>query len=84
MSSIGGVLKAYCGCLAGIDGRCNHVSATLFDLGEYCKEREKISKEIEKKLNLEEKEITKVEQKTRGQLEDNQRTSFGIITESVE
>lgn len=43
MSSIGGVLKAYCGCPAGIDGRCNHVSATLFALDEYCKEREKIS-----------------------------------------
>lgn len=32
MSSIGGVLAAYCGCPAGIDGRCNHASATLFAL----------------------------------------------------
>ena len=45
MSSIGVVLKSYCGCPAGIDGRCNHVSATLFALDEYCKEREKMSEE---------------------------------------
>jgi uncharacterized Zn finger protein len=45
MFSIGGVLKAYCGCPAGIDSRCNHVSATLFALDEYCKEREKHSEE---------------------------------------
>ena len=45
MSSIGVVLKSYCGCPAGIDGRCNRVSATLFALDEYCKEREKMSEE---------------------------------------
>ena len=45
MSSIGSVLRAYCGCPAGIDGRCNHAAATLFALEAYCKEREKQSDE---------------------------------------
>lgn len=30
LSSLGYVLAAKCGCPAGIDGRCNHVCATLF------------------------------------------------------
>ena len=39
--SNGLVQKACCGCPAGVDGRCNHVAATLFALGEFCKVREK-------------------------------------------
>ena len=35
------VQKAYCGCPAGIDGRCNHMAATLFALEEFCKLRAK-------------------------------------------
>lgn len=42
MLSIGGVFKVYCGCLVGIDGRCNYVFVIFFVLDEYCKEREKI------------------------------------------
>jgi len=30
ISSIGFVLQGKCGCPAGVDGRCNHVAATLF------------------------------------------------------
>ena len=41
MSSLGNVLRAQCGCPAGIDGRCNHVTATMFALDEYCKKRAK-------------------------------------------
>ena len=29
------IKRAYCQCPAGMDGRCNHVSATLFALEEY-------------------------------------------------
>lgn len=32
MDALGQVVKAYDGCPAGIDGRCNHVAATLFAL----------------------------------------------------
>lgn len=35
------ICRAFCGCPAGIDGRCNHVAATLFALEEYCKARAK-------------------------------------------
>ena len=35
----GFVYKASCGCPAGIDGRCNHVAATLFALESFCKGR---------------------------------------------
>ena len=37
----GHVKQAYCGCPAGVDGRCNHIAATLFALEEYCKQRQK-------------------------------------------
>ena len=35
------VKQAYWGCPAGVDGRCNHIAATLFALEEYCKQRQK-------------------------------------------
>ena len=35
------VQRAFCGCPAGIDGRCNHVAATLFSLEEFCKVRDR-------------------------------------------
>lgn len=35
------IQKACCGCPAGVDGRCNHVAATLFALEEFCKARAK-------------------------------------------
>lgn len=41
LTSLGNVLRAQCGCPAGIDGRCNHVTATMFALDEYCKQRTK-------------------------------------------
>ena len=34
--------RAFCGCTAGIDGRCNHVAATLFYLEEVCKSMDKL------------------------------------------
>ena len=37
----GHVKQAYCGCPAGVDGRCNHIAATLFAVEEYCKQRQK-------------------------------------------
>ena len=37
----GHVKQAYCSCPAGVDGRCNHIAATLFALEEYCKQRQK-------------------------------------------
>ena len=33
------VQKAFCGCPAGVDGRCNHVAATLFAMEEFCNSR---------------------------------------------
>lgn len=45
MTSIGNELRAQCGCPAGVDGRCNHVTATLFALDEYCKQRVKASQD---------------------------------------
>ena len=33
------VERAFCGCPAGVDGRCNHVVATLFAMEEFCKSR---------------------------------------------
>ena len=39
--SNGHVKQAYCGCPAGVDGRCNHIAATLFALEEYCTQRQK-------------------------------------------
>ena len=35
------VFQAFCGCPAGVDGRYNHVAATLFSLEEFCKVKEK-------------------------------------------
>ena len=35
------IQTAFCGCPAGVDGRCNHVAATLFSLEEFCKVKEK-------------------------------------------
>ena len=35
--ALGQVVKAYDGCPAGIDGRCNHVAATLFAFEQYFK-----------------------------------------------
>lgn len=37
LDALGQVVRAYDGCPAGLDGRCNHVSATLFALEEYFK-----------------------------------------------
>ena len=37
----GSVHNAGCGCPAGTDGRCNHVTASLFVLENYCKIKEK-------------------------------------------
>ena len=37
MDALGQVVKAHKGCLAGIDGPCNHVAATLFALKKYFK-----------------------------------------------
>lgn len=45
-SSFAPVLNAYCACPAEIDGQCNHVSATLFALEEYCKEMDKNDQEL--------------------------------------
>jgi len=33
------VQRAFCGCPAGVDGRCNHVVATLFPMEVFCKSR---------------------------------------------
>lgn len=41
--SSGKVFRAHCGCPAGVDGRCNHVAATLFALDDFCKQRKKMS-----------------------------------------
>jgi hypothetical protein len=41
LTSVGNVLRATCGCPTGVDGRCNHIAATLFSLEEYCKSRDK-------------------------------------------
>lgn len=46
LSSFGFVLSAKCGCPAGVDGRCNHVCATLFFLDSVCKKNKKSSSEI--------------------------------------
>lgn len=35
----GFVFRSNCGCPAGIDGRCNHIAATLFALEVFCKTR---------------------------------------------
>ena len=37
----GHVKQSYCACPAGVDGRCNHIAATLFALEELCKQRQK-------------------------------------------
>lgn len=37
LSANGIVLRASCGCPAGVDGRCNHVTASLFALDSYSK-----------------------------------------------
>ncbi|CAH3185351.1 unnamed protein product [Porites evermanni] len=41
----GHIKSAYCGCPAGVDGRCNHIAAALFGLEEFCKQREKQQQE---------------------------------------
>ena len=43
IASTGRVLNAHCKCLAGIDGRCNHVASTLFALEQHFNERRKTS-----------------------------------------
>ena len=43
----GFVERAYCGCPAGVDGRCNHVAATLFCLEEFCKVRAQTSQNVD-------------------------------------
>jgi len=45
LTSIGNVLRAHCGCPAGVDGRCNHVAATMFALEQYCIMRNKMNTE---------------------------------------
>lgn len=42
MTSFGNMLRAKCACPAGVDGRCNHVTATMFALDEYSKQRVKV------------------------------------------
>ena len=37
--SNGHVKESYCGCPAGVDGRCNHIAATLFALEEYTRQQ---------------------------------------------
>ena len=34
-----------CGCPAGVDGRCNHLTATLFAAVEYCQQRSQLQPE---------------------------------------
>ena len=41
ITSVGKILRAHCKCPAGIDGRCNHVAATLFALEQHFKDRGK-------------------------------------------
>ena len=41
------VERAYCGCPAGVDGRYNHVAATLFCLEEFCKVRAQTSQNVD-------------------------------------
>lgn len=36
LSTIGNVLRAKCGCPAGVDGHCNHVTACLFIAWHVC------------------------------------------------
>ena len=45
----GNVKRAYCGCQAGKDGRCNHVSASLFALETYGKAKESDNLENDEK-----------------------------------
>lgn len=45
ISSLGFVIQAKCGCPAGMDGRCNHVTATLFGLESFHKKKKAIDKE---------------------------------------
>ncbi len=40
--SSGNLSSSQCGCPAGVDGRCNHVTATLFAAAEYCKQRSEL------------------------------------------
>ena len=42
--SNGTVKLSHCVCPAGVDGRCNHIAATLFALDEHCRQREKQQK----------------------------------------
>ena len=39
LTNQGSVSSASCGCPAGIDGRCNHIAATLFALEVFCKSK---------------------------------------------
>ena len=39
----GKILRAKCGCPAGIEGHCNHVSSMLFFLEEFCEHNAKIA-----------------------------------------
>ena len=42
LDKVGKVITAYNGCPAGIDGRCNHVTPTLFALEEFFNQSEEI------------------------------------------
>ena len=38
LNKVGKVMTAYDGCPAGVDGRCNHVTSTLFAVEEFFKQ----------------------------------------------
>lgn len=42
ISLFGKMLRVYCKCFVGIDGRCNYVVLIFFVLENYCKVREKL------------------------------------------
>ena len=46
LDAFGQVVQAYDGCPAGVDGRCNHVAATLFALEGYFKHQTKESENV--------------------------------------
>ena len=46
------VLKAYCSCVAGASGFCNHVLSLLYQLSHFCKASMKVIPDEESKTNL--------------------------------
>ena len=72
----GFVHSASCGCPAGIDGRCNHIAATLFALEVFCKTRALNEKETSETASTSKQCKWNIPRKRKGDVLPISKTKF--------